>query len=105
LRDDWNRYIQGWWGYFRLAEARGPILALEGWVRRHIRKCSWLRWRGRKGRLRDLRRLGVRGKALGVATSSCGARRVAAQPELQQAFSNTALRRTGFLFPSDLAAT
>ncbi len=105
LRDDWNRYLRGWWGYFRLAEARGPIFALEGWVRRHIRKCFWLRWHGRKGRLRNLRRLGLRGRALGVATSRRGAWRVAAQPELHQALSNTALRRTGFLFPSDLAAT
>ena len=105
LRDDWNRYMRGWWGYFRLAEARGPLFELEGWVRRHIRKCFWLRWHGRKGRLRNLRRLGLRGKALGVATSRRGAWRVAAQPELQQALSNTALRRTGFLFPSDLAAT
>src|SRR5229473_3301532 len=105
LRDDWNRYMRGWWGYFRLAEARGPLFELEGWVRRHIRKCFWLRWHGRQGRLRNLRRLGLRGKALGVATSRRGAWRVAAQPELQQVLSNTALRRTGFLFPSDLAAT
>src|ERR1700675_3410851 len=24
LRDEWKRYVQGWWGYFRLAEARRP---------------------------------------------------------------------------------
>src|SRR6266849_5037520 len=54
LRDDWNRYARGWWGYFQLAEVRWPIFALEGWVRRHIRKCFWLRWHGRKGRLRNL---------------------------------------------------
>src|ERR1700724_1689097 len=85
LRDDWNRYLRGWWGYFRLAEARGPIFALEGWVRRHIRKCFWLRWHGRPAGItpgikqhctapdrlslsirscRDLRRLG--------STAGCG---------------------------------
>src|SRR5229473_2735742 len=79
LRDDWNRYVRGWWGYFHLAEARRPVIELEQWVRRHIRKCFWLRWHGRKGRLRNLRRLGLRGKALGVATSRRGAWRVAAQ--------------------------
>ena len=42
LRDDWSRYLRGWWGYFRLAEARQPIFRLEGWIRRHIRKCFWL---------------------------------------------------------------
>jgi len=104
LRDDWNRYVRGWWGYFHLAEARRPVIELEQWVRRHIRKCFWLRWHGRKGRERNLRRLGIKGKALGVATSRRGAWGVAAQPELHQALSNAVLRRHGFLFPSTLAA-
>jgi group II intron reverse transcriptase/maturase len=104
LRDDWNGYVRGWWGYFRLAEARRPIFELEGWVRRHIRKCFWLRWHGRKGRERNLCRLGLKGRALGVATSGRGAWRIAAQPELHQALSNTILVRHGFLFPSTLAA-
>jgi RNA-directed DNA polymerase len=105
LKDDWNGYVRGWWGYYRLAEARKPIVELEGWVRRHIRKCFWLRWHGRKGRERNLRKLGLKGRALGVATSRRGAWGVAAQPELQQALNNTVLRRQGFLFPSTLAAT
>src|SRR6266851_7640685 len=104
LRDDWNRYVRGWWGYFHLAEARRPVIELEGWVRRHIRKCFWLRWHDSGGRLRRLRRLGIKGKALGVATSRRGAWGVAAQPELHQALSNAVLRRHGFLFPSTLAA-
>src|SRR5207302_863286 len=85
LRDDWNRYVRGWWGYFRLAAARGAIYELEKWVRRHIRKCFWLRWPGREGRERRLRQLGLQGVALGVAASRRGAWRVAAQPELHRA--------------------
>jgi group II intron reverse transcriptase/maturase len=105
LRAEWNRYVRGWWGYFRLAEARKPIREVEKWVRRHIRKCFWLRWHGPRGRLRNLRRLGLTSPALGVATSRRGAWRVAAQPELHQALSNSVLRRYGFLFPSDLATS
>jgi len=104
LRDEWSRFVKGWWGYYRLAEARNPVLALEKWVRRHIRKCFWLRWHGGRGRLRRLRRLGVAGRSLGVAASSRGAWRVAAQPELHAALSKSVLRRYGFLMPSDLAA-
>jgi len=104
LRDEWSRFVKGWWGYYRLAEARNPVLALEKWVRRHIRKCFWLRWHGGRGRLRRLRRLGVVGRSLGVAASSRGAWRVAAQPELHAALSKSVLRRYGFLMPSDLAA-
>src|SRR5205814_933292 len=104
LRDAWGRYLRGWWSYFRLAAARQPLRDLEGWVRRHIRKCFWLRWHGRKGRERRLRQLGLQGPALGVAASSRGVWRVAAQPELHWALSNSLLRRYGFLVPSDLAS-
>src|ERR1022692_1238335 len=38
LRDDWVRYVRGWWGYYQLAAVRKPIYQLEGWIRRHIRK-------------------------------------------------------------------
>ncbi len=38
-----------------------PSSGLEGWIRRHIRKCFWLRWHQLAGRLRRLRQLGVRG--------------------------------------------
>ena len=37
LRDQWRWYIRGWWNYYRLAEWRRPIFALEGWTRLHIR--------------------------------------------------------------------
>ena len=104
LRDEWGRYVRGWWGYFRLAEARQPLRDIERWVRRHIRKCFWLRWHDRRGRERRLRQLGLNDAALGVATSRRGAWRVAAQPELHRAISNSVLRRYGFLVPSDLAS-
>ena len=105
LRDDWRAYIRGWWGYYRLAEERRRIFALEGWIRRHIRKCFWLRWHSVKGRLRALRRLGLSGRLLKVAHSSRGAWPLAASPSLHTALSNTRLRERGFLMPSDLAAT
>ena len=41
LRDEWGRYVRGWWGYFRLAEAQRPVRDIERWVRRHIRKCFY----------------------------------------------------------------
>ncbi len=103
LRDGWQRYVRGWWGYFSLAEERQPIWRLEGWVRRHIRKCFWLRWHSRRGRERALRRLGLTGRHLLTAASSRGAWRVAASPTLQTALSKRVLHKWGFLMPSDLA--
>ena len=104
LRDDWNQYMRGWWGYYRLAEARAPVRELEGWVRRHIRKCFWLRWHDSRGRLRRLRQLGIKGRDLGVVYSSRGAWAVSKQPVLNTALSKAVLRRFGFLFTDDLAA-
>jgi len=104
LRDAWRQYVRGWWGYFRLAENRRPIYRLEGWIRRHIRKCFWLRWHGPEGRARQLRRLGLRGRMLKVAQSSRGAWHLAGTGSLQTALSNARLRRHGFLMPSDLAS-
>ncbi len=105
LRDAWRAYLRGWWGYYRLAEDRRNIFRLEGWIRRHIRKCFWQRWHSVKGRLHALRRLGLRGRLLKAAHSSRGAWRLAANPSLHTALSNARLRRHGFLLPSDLAAT
>ena len=103
LRDGWVRYVRGWWGYFRLAEERRPVFGLEPWIRRHIRKCFWLRWHNAAGRENALRRLGIRGRALKAAQSSRGAWRLARTGSLQTALSNRVLQRYGFLLPSDLA--
>jgi group II intron reverse transcriptase/maturase len=104
LRIRWGSFIRGWWGYFQLAEDRAPIYQLEGWIRRHIRKCFWLRWHNRKGRERNLRALGVKGRLLQVASGSRGAWRIAAAHAMQRALSKATLRKSGFLMPSDLAA-
>jgi len=103
LRDAWNQYIRGWWGYYRLAENRRPITRLERWIRRHIRACFWQRWHGPEGRERNLRQLGLRGQMLKVAESSRGAWHIARTGSLHTALSNATLRRYGFLMPSDLA--
>jgi RNA-directed DNA polymerase len=105
LRDNWASYARGWWGYFRLAEVRKPIFRLEGWIRRHIRKCFWLRWHSAAGREHALRRLGLRGRMLQIALSSRGAWPLAGTGSLHTALSNRVLRQYGFLMPSDLAAT
>lgn len=104
LRDRWLRYIRGWWNYYRLAEYRRSVFALEGWIRRHIRKCFWLRWHDWRGRTKALMRLGLRGPRLKTAHNSRGAWRLARSPAINTALNNATLRRYGFLMPSDLAA-
>ena len=105
LRDDWSRYVRGWWNYFQWAEMRRPILALEGWIRRHIRTCFWLRWHNAAGRENALRKPGLRGRMLKAAFTSKGAWYIASKGSVQSALSHSVLRRFGFLLPSDLAAS
>jgi RNA-directed DNA polymerase len=104
LRDHWRAYIRGWWNYFRLAEERRNIHDIEGWIRRHIRKCFWLRWHDARGRVNALRRLGLCGRLLKVAHSSRGAWHLAKTGSLHTALNNAVLRQHGFIMPSDLAA-
>ena len=103
LRDRWRAFVRGWWAYYRLAEELRNILNLEGWIRRHIRKCFWLRWHDWLGRKKKLQKLGLSGRLLAVAHSSKGAWRNAKSPSLQMALNKETLRRYGFLVPSDLA--
>ena len=104
LRDNWRAYIRGWWNYFQLTEERRDIYDLEGWIRRHIRKCFWQRWHNAKGRLKALKALGLRGRLLKVASSSRGAWHLAKTGSLHKALNNALLRKHGFITPSDLAA-
>lgn len=104
LRDNWGRYVRGWWGYFRLAAVRQPIFRLEGWIRRHIRKCFWLRWHISTGRETALRRLGVHPRVLRTVRTARGAWFMARTSTVNAGLTNRVLRRYGFLMPSDLAA-
>ena len=104
LRNQWRSYVQGWWGYFSLAEDRRPILRREGWVRRHIRKCFWQRWHSAAGRVRALRQLGIPPSRASVGKSKRGAWRIASHAVIKEALNNRQLRRHGFLVPSDLDA-
>ena len=100
----WQDTMRGWWGYFRLCEVRAPIFALEGWMRRHMRKYFWQRWHNRQGRLKALKRLKAKPYHLKQASGSVGAWRKARSPVLHTVLNNARLRRWGLYVPSDLAA-
>jgi RNA-directed DNA polymerase len=105
LVKQWRQYSVGWWNYFKLANNLWNIRRWEGWTRRHMRKCFWLRWHNTKGRLNALRRLGATPKQQLIACSSRGAWRVAKSPVLHKVLGNVTLRRYGLFAPSELTAT
>lgn len=102
LRDQWRRYIRGWWEYYRLTGNTKVLLAQDGWIRRHMRKCFWQRWHCAKGRLKALKKLGVRLPLILGARSSRGAWRMAKHPIMNTGLSNRTLKRYGFLCFADL---
>jgi RNA-directed DNA polymerase len=103
LRDQWRQYIDGWWNYFQLADRRWEITDLSGWMRRHMRKCFWLRWKTPRGRRNALKRLGVRGRALGNCYSRQGAWPMARHVVLHQALKVRTLNYYGFGLPWEFA--
>jgi group II intron reverse transcriptase/maturase len=103
LVKQWRQYSNGWWNYFKLATHRRNIEQWVGWTRRHIRKCFWLRWHNKKGRLNALRRLGATPRQQEVASSSRGAWRIAKSPTLHKVLSNATLRRYGLCVPSEFS--
>lgn len=105
LRDQWQSYIRGWWGYFRLIERRWDVTDLSGWIRRHMRKCFWLRWHHWRGRRHALKRLGLRGRILGMAASGKGAWPISRHWVMQHGLDNATLNRYGFALPWETATT
>jgi RNA-directed DNA polymerase len=103
LRDQWREYILGWWNYFKLADWRREVENTGGWIRRHIRKCFWLRWKTPRGRINALRRLGVKRRTLGQGYSGRGAWAMARHWVLQQALRNATLERYGLIVPWNFA--
>lgn len=99
LRDQWQKYVRGWWGYFQIVDRRWEIRDQSSWIRRHIRKCFWLRWKSIRGRFRNLQKLGVQGRSLGTAYCSKGAWRSARTPAMHKALTNRTLARYGFDLP------
>jgi group II intron reverse transcriptase/maturase len=102
LRTQWLRYLRGWWGYFRLSDDRMKIYDLDGWIRRHMRKCFWLRWHCPKGRLRNFKLLGVKPKHWDLSKSSAGSWSMAKNAVMHTALGNKTLRRYGLLTLADL---
>ena len=103
LRDQWCNYQRGWWSYYGGVEDKQNVLRLSGWIRRHIRKCFWLRWHNASGREAALRRQGIPPSRRDIAHCSRGAWHMARHAVIQEALNNRVLRRYGFITPSDLA--
>jgi RNA-directed DNA polymerase len=57
--EELNRYLIGWWNYYRLTEARHVFKSLNGWIIRKLRCLVWKQWKNPRTRVRNLEKLGL----------------------------------------------
>jgi RNA-directed DNA polymerase len=96
--DRLNRYITGWVGYFRLADAKTHMMQLDQHLRRRLRQLVWVQWKTPANRYRNLCACGVSEfwakRAGGTAK---GHWRLAASPPLQRALNNAFWEELGLV--------
>lgn len=57
-----NPFLRGWISYFRLANCKGLVEDMMGWIRRRLRMKQMREWKGWKALHRELRRRGYQGE-------------------------------------------
>jgi RNA-directed DNA polymerase len=81
-----NTYLQGWGGYFRLADTRSVFQSLDEWTRRRLRMCLLKQWKKPKTKRKNLIALGIpRDWATLISGSRKGYWRLAKSPQINKA--------------------
>ena len=91
-----SRYVQGWFGYFRISRTWGEVLELDKWVRRRVRQCYWKQWKRARQRRRMLLKLGANPREVSLASRSRkGCWRMSTNSIVQAALTNEWLDQQG----------
>ena len=97
-----TRFVRGWVNYFKLADMKELLKAIDKWMRRRIRMAYWKQWKRIRTRFKMLQRCGIeKGQAWEHANTRKGYWRVAGSPILATAIKTEQLRHKGYLFFSD----
>jgi len=57
--DRLTQYLEGWLGYFHIADAKTRLQRLGEWMRRRLRMCVWHQYKRMRTRVRKLRGFGL----------------------------------------------
>ena len=98
---EWQQFIRGWYAYYGACIKYPLTRAMEGWIRRHMRKYFWQRWHNKRGRSNALKRLKAKPYHQRQTCVSVGAWRMARSPMLNTVLNNARLKRWGLWLPSD----
>ena len=89
--------ICGWVSYFRYADAKNNLLAIDRWLNRRIRMCIWKSWKLPRTRVRNLVQCGIpKWQAYQWGNTSKGYWAVAGSPIMTSVASNRNLARAGY---------
>ena len=91
--DRLNRYLQGWSGYYRLAETRSTMQQIDAWIRRRLRCFILRQWKRPKTRANELRKLG--GKESWSIISSKGLWRLSKSRAVHSGLNNQFFKEKG----------
>jgi len=81
-------FLRGWAGYFGHCETPSVLKLLDSWVRRRLRSYIWKQWKTIKKRRKALRKLGLIGKKLNIASSRKGPWRISNNKSIHIALPN-----------------
>ena len=89
--------ITGWVSYYKIADMKSKMRALDQWTRRRIRMCYWKRWERVRTRFKMLKKLGIKEpKAWEYANTRKGYWRISNSPILARTFTNQLLKKLGY---------
>jgi len=92
-----TRRINGWLGYYRIADMKKYLEGISEWLRRRVRQLYWKRWKGVRTRYENLISLGVHGnKAWQWAYTRKGHWRIAGSWILTTTMNNRYFETLGF---------
>jgi group II intron reverse transcriptase/maturase len=90
-------YMQGWLGYYSIADMKTTIDDWNGWLRRRIRMYIWKQWKKPKTRVKNLLKLGIpEWAAHNYGNSRKGYWRMSGTTTLNNALSNKRLAQAGY---------
>ena len=93
--EKYQQFVRGWVNYFKLADMKALLRAIDEWARRRIRAVYWKQWKRIKTKYRMLKALGCEHwRAKELACSRKGYWRMA--QVLNQIFSNKIIAKLGY---------
>ena len=93
-------YLNGWWNYHGIAEARSRLSRLDSWIRRRLRSLVWHHWKTRRNRVEQLKKRGIyHREALYTGCARKGATRMGGNKWVSIALPNKTFEDLGLRIP------